>query len=91
MHRQAFGLSQTVLSKEHPDTMTSVYCLTYLLHLQQRLSEAGPLYQRGLTSYGKALGSGHSITEGCQKYYSSTLKSLVGGDCLVYPGESTEV
>jgi hypothetical protein len=76
MHRQAFGLSQTVLGKEHPNTMTSVYCLAYLLHLQQRLSEAGPLYQRALTSYGKTLGSGHPITEGCRKHYSSMLKGM---------------
>ena len=69
MHRQALGLRETVLGKEHPDTLTSVYCLAYLLHLQQRLSEAGPLYQRALTGYEKTLGSDHPTTQACRKHY----------------------
>jgi Tetratricopeptide repeat len=33
MHRQALRLIEVVLGREHPNTVTSVYCLTYLLHL----------------------------------------------------------
>ena len=51
MHRQALGLMEVVLGRQHPNTVTSVYCLAYLLHLQQRLSEAGPLYQRALVTH----------------------------------------
>ena len=51
MHRQALGLMEIVLGREHPNKVTSVYCLTYLLHLQQRLSEAGLLYQRALVTH----------------------------------------
>lgn len=51
MHRKVLGLREAVLGNEHPNTMTSAYCLAYLLHLQQRLGEAGPLYRRALTSY----------------------------------------
>jgi hypothetical protein len=29
MHRQALGLRETVLGKEHPDTLTSIYCLAH--------------------------------------------------------------
>jgi hypothetical protein len=65
-----------VLGREHPDTVASVYCLAYLLHLQQRLNEAGPLYQRALTNYGKTLGSGHPTTQRCRKHYSSMLKGM---------------
>jgi Tetratricopeptide repeat len=76
MHRQALGLCETVLGREHSDIMTSIYCLAYLLHLQQRLSEAGPFHRRALTSYGKTQGSGHPTTEVCRKRYSSTLKDM---------------
>lgn len=55
--------------------MTSVYCPAYLLHLQQRLSEAAH-YRRALTSYGKTQGSGHPTTEVCRKNYSSVLKYM---------------
>jgi hypothetical protein len=60
MHRQKLQLKETVLGEEHPDTLTSVYCLAHLLHLQRRLNEAGPLYRRALTSYDETLGSNHS-------------------------------
>ena len=31
---------ETVLGKEHPDTLTSVYCLAYLLHQKKRYKDA---------------------------------------------------
>jgi len=74
MHRQVLVLYETVLGKEHPSTLTSVYCLAHLLHLQQRPSETGPLYRRALTGYDKTLGSDHSTTQACRKSYLSILK-----------------
>ena len=71
MHRQALKLYETVLGEEHPDTLTSVYCLAYLLHLQQRVREATPLYQRASAGYEKTLGSYHPTTQACREHYLS--------------------
>jgi hypothetical protein len=35
MHRRALEGSERVLGEEHPDTLTSVYYLAFLFHLQQ--------------------------------------------------------
>lgn len=39
---------ETVLGKEHPDTLTSVYCLAYLLHQKKWYKDAEG-YQKGPT------------------------------------------
>ncbi len=51
MFRQALRLRETVLGKEHPDTLTSMYNLAYVLSNRERFSEANELYQRALNSY----------------------------------------
>ena len=37
---QIMALCEAVLGKEHPDTLTSVYCLVYLLHQKKRYKDA---------------------------------------------------
>lgn len=76
MHRQALGLGETVLAKEHPSTLMSVHCLAHLLHLQQRPSEADPLYQTTLTGYDKTLGSDHSTIQACRRSYLFISKGM---------------
>lgn len=44
MHRVELGLRKKVLGKEHPHTLTSVYCLAYSLHQRERYEDALPLY-----------------------------------------------
>ena len=39
MHRQALALKKMVLGKEHPEMLTSVYCITYLLHQKKRYKD----------------------------------------------------
>jgi hypothetical protein len=53
--RQALRLKETVLGKEYPDTLTSMYNLAYVLSIRKRFSEANTLYQRVLNGYGKTL------------------------------------
>jgi hypothetical protein len=44
-------LRETVLVKEHPDTLTSVYCLTHLLSTRKQFEKASILYQGVLSGY----------------------------------------
>jgi hypothetical protein len=44
MHRQALGLRETVLGKEHSDTLTSIYNLAYVLSNRKRFSTANKLH-----------------------------------------------
>jgi hypothetical protein len=46
--------SETVLGKEHPGTLTCMYCLVYVLSNRKRFSVADALYQRALNSYERA-------------------------------------
>jgi tetratricopeptide (TPR) repeat protein len=40
MHRQVLGLRETVLGKEHPDTLTSMYNLAMVLRDQGQYEQA---------------------------------------------------
>ncbi|ORY05389.1 hypothetical protein BCR34DRAFT_633083 [Clohesyomyces aquaticus] len=44
MDLRALEWRENVLGKEHPSTLTSVYCLAYLLHKRRRYKEASQLY-----------------------------------------------
>jgi hypothetical protein len=67
---------EEVLGKTHPDTLTSVHCLAYLLQKKQEYEEASLLYQRACTGYNFLLGSEHPTTKACVNYYSIMLSSL---------------
>lgn len=70
MNRRALEGREKALGKEHPNTLTSVYCLAYLLHQQGKYQEALLLYQRASTSYEKTLGLDHPTTKACLKHSS---------------------
>ena len=74
MHGQALGLRERVLGKEHPDTLTTVHCLAYLLHQMKRYKDAEVFYHRAYAGYRKTLGEKHPTTAACSRHYSSMLK-----------------
>jgi hypothetical protein len=46
MNRQTLALKETVLGREHPSTLTSLYCLAYILASRHRCDESVILYER---------------------------------------------
>ena len=74
VHGQVLALRERVLGKEHPDTLTSVYCLAYLLHQKKRYKDAEVFYDRAYAGYRKTLGEKHPTTAACSQHYSSMLK-----------------
>ena len=89
MHRQALGLREAVLGKEHPDTLTSVYSLAYVLSKRKQFSEADPLYQRALNGYKNALAPDHPTIQACRNHYSGMLEKMqedIGGEDIMSQG-----
>ena len=78
MYGQALELRERVLGKEHPDTLTSVYCLAYLLHHKKRYKDAEVFYHRAYSGYRKTLGEKHPTTAACSRHYSLMLKEEKG-------------
>ena len=76
MNRQTLAISEEVLGKTHPDTLTSVYCLAHLLQKKEEYEEASILYQRAWTGYQLSLGSEHPTTKACVNHYSVMLNHL---------------
>jgi hypothetical protein len=62
MHRQALGLSETVLSKEHPDTLTSMNNLALVLGNQGKYEEAEEMHRQTLGMVKTVLGKEHPST-----------------------------
>ena len=52
--------------QEHPDLLMGRFYLAYLLHLQQRLSEAGTLCRRALMGCEKTLEHHHPTVQACK-------------------------
>jgi hypothetical protein len=75
MHRQTLATREKVLGVEHPDTLTTVYCLAHLLANQRQYDESIALYKRACTGYNATLGSDHPTTRSCHQHYLQTLSS----------------
>jgi hypothetical protein len=75
MNRQTLALKETVLGREHPDTLASVYCVAHLLIHQHRYNEAFALYERACAGYQAVLGKDHPTTRACQQHYANALAS----------------
>jgi hypothetical protein len=75
-------LSEKVLGKEHPDTLTSMNNLAFLLQSQGKYDEAEPISRQILALMEKVLGKEHPDTgrsEGSSQSFrttSSTLQSI---------------
>ena len=69
--------TEKVLEKEHPDTLTSVYWLAYLLHKQKQYDGAAELHQRACDGFKKKLGPRHPTTTiACFNNYSTMQKEM---------------
>jgi tetratricopeptide (TPR) repeat protein len=62
MHRLALGLTETVLGKEHPSTLTSMNNLAMLLRNQGKHEEAESMYRQALGLMETVLGKEHPST-----------------------------
>ncbi|KAF2174720.1 hypothetical protein K469DRAFT_519637, partial [Zopfia rhizophila CBS 207.26] len=62
LNRRVLEGRENKLGKDHPDTLTSVYCLAYLLHQQKPYKEASGLYQRACNGHKQKPGSHHPST-----------------------------
>ncbi|VFM96607.1 MAG: Tetratricopeptide repeat-containing protein, partial [Candidatus Kentron sp. G] len=62
LYQQALAASESVLGKEHPQTLGSLNNLAGLYRDQGRYGEADPLYQRALAAYERVLGQEHPNT-----------------------------
>jgi tetratricopeptide (TPR) repeat protein len=78
MSRRALEGSEKALGKEHPDTLTSVYCFAYMLHKQKRYKPASKLYHRAYTGYKEVLGLNHPTTVACGNNFSYMLQEIEG-------------
>jgi hypothetical protein len=76
MNRRALAGREKVLGMEHPSTLTSVYCLAYLLYSRRQLQQAAILYRRALSGYQQTLGPTHPTTLACDGHYSSMLQEM---------------
>jgi hypothetical protein len=72
MNRQTLARDEKVLRPEHPDTLTSVYCLAHLLASRHHYKESLALYERACTAYQAVLGIDHPTTRACRQHYSET-------------------
>ena len=75
MYRQTLALSEKVLPKDHPDTLTSMYCLGHLLATRGQCEEAAALYERACAGYSKSLGDDHPTTRACREDYAEMLQT----------------
>ena len=75
MHRQELAIWEKVLGHEHPDTLTSIYCLASLLTYRHRYNESLALYKRACAGYQAVLGKDHPTTRACHQHYAKALAS----------------
>jgi tetratricopeptide (TPR) repeat protein len=75
MNQSALEARKKVLGREHPDTLTSVYCLANLLAKQHMFKESLNLYNRAYDGYSIVLGEHHPTTRACRQHRSKVLES----------------
>jgi hypothetical protein len=85
MQRQTLARKEMVLGPEHPSTLTSIYCLAYLLTHQQRYYESLPLYKRACAGYEAVLGKDHPTTRACHQHYADALASQERSQLVISP------
>lgn len=71
LNRRALEGNEKELGEQHSNTLTSVYCLTYLLHTLYRYTEAVELYQKACDEYAEQLGSQHPTTVACRNHFAA--------------------
>jgi len=76
MNRRALAGYETALGPEHLSTLTSVYCLAYLLQSLKRYNEALVLYNRACSGYKDTLGLDHPTTQAGSKHRMALVKRM---------------
>ncbi len=76
MKRRALEGYEKTLGEEHPNTLTSVYCLAFPLHRQHSYEVASVLYKRVSRGYQHVLSSSHPTTVACFKHFSHLLQEI---------------
>ena len=69
MNRRAMKKREKVLGVEHPDTLTSVYNLTYLFQIHRRRAEASVICLKASKGLWEALSPDHPTTRTCSPSY----------------------
>ncbi|OCK97425.1 tetratricopeptide repeat domain protein, partial [Cenococcum geophilum 1.58] len=67
---------EKALGKEHPDTLTSVYCLAYLYHQRKQYDTASELYQRACNAYKRILSPKHPTAVVCRNNYLRMVEEI---------------
>jgi hypothetical protein len=73
MHRQVLEGHEKALRREHPNTLTSVYCLAYLLAKRRNYKELLALYNRACDRYSVILSKHYPTTRACCQHCSEML------------------
>jgi CHAT domain-containing protein len=76
LYKEALQLSEKVLGKEHPSTLSYVNNLALLYQSQGRYAEAEPLYKAALQLSEKVLGASHPNTLTSQSNYIILLVNM---------------
>ena len=71
MNQRALAGHKKVLGLDHPNTLTSVYCLAHLFSGLNDHHQAFDLYERAIIGYSKLLGPEHPNTVACQRHKTS--------------------
>ena len=79
MNRQTLALKETVLGREHPETLLSVYCLAHLLASRHRYDESFILYDRACAAYPTVLGEYHPTARVCRQHYATARMDATKG------------
>ncbi|KAF2818186.1 hypothetical protein CC86DRAFT_309728, partial [Ophiobolus disseminans] len=85
MNRQTLARYEKVLGYEHPNTLTSVYCLAHLLTHLYRYEESLVLYDRASGGYEAVLRKDHPTTCACRKHYADALAKQEQGQPVISP------
>ena len=76
MHRRALAGRDAKLGENHPDTLTSVWCLASFLAVLERYEDAKALYKRATAGYRAGLGEHHPRTVACSKQFTDMLTRM---------------
>jgi tetratricopeptide (TPR) repeat protein len=76
MNRRALAVREKVLGVDHPNTLTSVYCLAYILDARENFQQAIDLYQRAVSGFEGALGANHPTTTACKEHLLSLVRKV---------------
>lgn len=64
------------LGNDHPDTLTSIWCLTTIHVKQNKLSCAEPFYEECDIGFRRVLGDGHPTTKQSFEMYESVRNNV---------------